>query len=79
MTETGPKLDPQDLQHIAALLDHIEGPAPFRILDFGCGPGRDLKVFTDLGHTAIGLEGAMAPTMRRIPGSVGWRRSASSN
>jgi SAM-dependent methyltransferase len=25
---------------------------------FGCGPGRDLKVFAELGHTAMGLEGA---------------------
>jgi SAM-dependent methyltransferase len=45
-------------QNIAALLDHIEGAAPFTILDFGCGPGRDLRAFTALGHTAIGLEGA---------------------
>ena len=28
------------------------------ILDLGCGPGRDLKTFADLGHRAIGLEGA---------------------
>ncbi len=28
------------------------------LLDFGCGPGRDLKTFTELGHCAIGLEGA---------------------
>jgi SAM-dependent methyltransferase len=27
-------------------------------MDFGCGPGRDLKVFRELGHEAIGLEGA---------------------
>jgi len=45
-------------QNIAALLQSIEGNPPFMILDFGCGPGRDLKVFTDLGHIAIGLEGA---------------------
>lgn len=45
-------------QNIAALLQHIEGPAPYRILDFGCGPGRDLKVFAGLGHIAVGLEGA---------------------
>jgi SAM-dependent methyltransferase len=44
-------------QNIAALLDAIEGPKPFTILDAGCGPGRDLKTFADLGHTAIGLEG----------------------
>jgi len=39
-------------------LRHIEGKAPFSILDFGCGPGRDLKNFGDFGHDAIGLEGA---------------------
>jgi SAM-dependent methyltransferase len=45
-------------QNIAALLEHIEGPAPFTILDFGCGPGRDLKAFAALGHVATGLEGS---------------------
>lgn len=44
-------------QNIMALLSHIEGKPPFTILDFGCGPGRDLKAFTALGHIAIGLEG----------------------
>ena len=47
-------------QNIDALLRHVEGTAPFAILDFGCGPGRDLKAFRDLGHEAIGLEGAPA-------------------
>ena len=45
-------------QNRDALLQHLRGPGPFRILDFGCGPGRDLKVFRDLGHEAIGLDGA---------------------
>src|SRR3979490_522737 len=45
-------------QNIAALLGHIEAEPPFTILDFGCGPGRDLKTFAALGHIAIGLEGA---------------------
>ena len=45
-------------QNIAALLDQIEGGPPFTILDFGCGPGRDLKTFSDLGHIAVGLDGA---------------------
>jgi SAM-dependent methyltransferase len=45
-------------QNIDALLEHIEASPPFRILDFGCGPGRDLAAFTRLGHLAIGLEGA---------------------
>src|SRR6202049_1419149 len=45
-------------QNIAALLQYIKGGTPFTILDFGCGPGRDLKVFAELGHIAVGLEGA---------------------
>ncbi|MFC5462484.1 class I SAM-dependent methyltransferase [Massilia niabensis] len=45
-------------QNVAALLGAIEGPAPFTLLDLGCGPGRDLKTFSTLGHRAIGLDGA---------------------
>ena len=45
-------------QNIAALLGQIEAKPPFTILDFGCGPGRDLKTITALGHVAIGLDGA---------------------
>ncbi len=45
-------------QNIAALLQHIESQPPHVILDFGCGPGRDLKVFADLGHNATGVEGS---------------------
>ena len=45
-------------QNIAALLRHIDGAPPFTILDFGCGPGRDLRTFSKLGHIAIGVEGA---------------------
>jgi SAM-dependent methyltransferase len=47
-------------QNIAALLHNIDVPAPFDLLDFGCGPGRDLKTFKALGHQVIGLEGAAA-------------------
>jgi SAM-dependent methyltransferase len=47
-------------QNIHALLSRIEGAAPFTVLDFGCGPGRDLRTFTELGHIATGLEGAPA-------------------
>src|ERR1041384_6103649 len=50
-------------QNITAILQHIEGERPFTVLDFGCGPGRDLKVFTELGHIAVGLEGR---PLRRI-------------
>jgi SAM-dependent methyltransferase len=45
-------------QNIDALLRHMEGEAPLDILDFGCGPGRDLKTFSRLGHKPIGLEGS---------------------
>jgi SAM-dependent methyltransferase len=45
-------------QNITALLRFIGSDPPFTILDLGCGPGRDLKVFAALGHVAIGLEGA---------------------
>jgi SAM-dependent methyltransferase len=45
-------------QNREALLRHLRGEPPFCILDFGCGPGRDLKYFKDLGHDAIGLDGA---------------------
>lgn len=45
-------------QNIDALLRAITAPPPFTILDLGCGPGRDLKTFTELGHRAIGVDGA---------------------
>lgn len=45
-------------QNRNALLEHMCGKGSYRILDFGCGPGRDLKAFTDLGHEGVGLEGA---------------------
>lgn len=47
-------------QNIAALLHYVDVPEPFELLDFGCGPGRDLKTFKALGHHPIGLEGAAA-------------------
>ncbi|NRH28070.1 class I SAM-dependent methyltransferase [Pseudomonas sp. MS19] len=45
-------------QNIAALLRHIDAPAPLQILDFGCGPGRDLRTFRALGHHPVGLDGS---------------------
>jgi SAM-dependent methyltransferase len=46
-------------QNIDALLRAIKTKPPFHLLDFGCGPGRDLQTFTKLGHVAIGLEGSL--------------------
>jgi SAM-dependent methyltransferase len=45
-------------QNVSALLDAIEGAAPFRILDLGCGPGRDLLTFKALGHEPVGIDGS---------------------
>ncbi|MBA3903313.1 MAG: SAM-dependent methyltransferase [Rhodocyclaceae bacterium] len=47
-------------QNIAAMLRHVRGTPPFHILDFGCGPGRDLKALRELGHEAVGLDGCRA-------------------
>ena len=44
-------------QNINALLDAISIEGPFSILDFGCGPGRDLISFFKLGHNPVGLDG----------------------
>lgn len=45
-------------QNLDALLRHIRATPPFDILDFGCGPGRDLAAFRALGHVPVGLEGS---------------------
>jgi SAM-dependent methyltransferase len=47
-------------QNIDALLAAIEGPPPQRILDLGCGPGRDLIAFRELGHEPVGLDACPA-------------------
>lgn len=63
-------------QNIAALLQSIETPPPHTLLDFGCGPGRDLKVFSGLGHRAIGLDGAVqfAEMARAYSGCEVWQQ-----
>ncbi len=63
-------------QNIEALLRNIQVPPPFTILDFGCGPGRDLAAFSKLGHVAIGLEGSarFAQMARDFSGSEVWRQ-----
>jgi SAM-dependent methyltransferase len=63
-------------QNIAALLRHIEGAAPCTLLDFGCGPGRDLRTLAARGHIAIGLEGAakFAAMARADSGCEVWQQ-----
>ena len=64
-------------QNIAALLRHIEGAPPFAILDLGCGPGRDLKRFAELGHAPIGLDGSrqFAAMARTFSGCEVWEQN----
>lgn len=45
-------------QNIHALLDALPAREGLRILDVGCGPGRDLKTFASLGHHPVGVEGS---------------------
>lgn len=61
-------------QNINALLKAMSPPGPFQILDFGCGPGRDLLTFTSLGHKAIGLDGSIkaAEIAKSISGCEVW-------
>ena len=63
-------------QNIEALLQHIRAEPPFTILDFGRGPGRDLKVFAEQGHVAVGLEGTVhfAAMARAHSGCEVWQQ-----
>lgn len=66
-------------QNIDALLRHIQGTPPFTVLDFGCGPGRDLQTFTRMGHVAVGLDGSerFAQMAREDSGCEGCSRTFS--
>lgn len=63
-------------QNREALLQFIDATPPFTILDFGCGPGRDLKVFSEMGHSVVGLEGAarFADMARTYSGCEVWQQ-----
>lgn len=64
-------------QNMDALLTALTGKGPFRILDFGCGPGRDLAAFMERGHEPIGVEGS--PTFcamaREFSGAEVWNQN----
>src|SRR3954469_2247786 len=63
-------------QNIEALLRHLRGEPPLRILDFGCGPGRDLAAFRAMGHDPTGLEGSarLAAMAREHSGCEVWEQ-----
>ncbi len=69
-------IDHDVTQNIAALLDAIQADPPYTILDFGCGPGRDLKAFSALGHHAVGLDGSeeFAAMARAYSGCEVWHQ-----
>lgn len=64
-------------QNIDALLRALHGPPPYAILDFGCGPGRDLHTLRQLGHHPVGLEGtrALAEMARRHSACEVWQQN----
>ena len=45
-------------QNYNSFLMSMNSRKSLRILDFGCGPGRDLKFFKESGHLAFGLDGS---------------------
>lgn len=47
-------------QNRGALLAALPQRTGLKILDFGCGPGRDLIYFKSIGHQPTGLDGAKA-------------------
>ncbi|MGE5090014.1 MAG: class I SAM-dependent methyltransferase [Candidatus Levyibacteriota bacterium] len=63
-------------QNLDALLGAIEGTPPFTVLDFGCGPGRDLRALRARGHDPIGLDGTprFVAMAREFSGCEVWQQ-----
>src|SRR5579885_515575 len=65
--------DLTDVRYLDAFARAVAGNAPserFRILDAGCGPGRDSKWFRERGFHVIGVDlsaGMLAEARRRVP------------
>ncbi len=47
-------------QNISTFLEALPKNKSLDILDFGCGPGRDLHTFKSLGHKPVGLDGSQS-------------------
>ena len=63
-------------QNIDALLSALGGEGPYDILDFGCGPGRDLLELQRRGHRPVGLDGAVrfCEMARQMTDCVVWHQ-----
>lgn len=63
-------------QNVEALLRHLPARQGLSILDFGCGPGRDLLTFKALGHVPTGLDGcpAFVERARQASGCEVWHQ-----
>lgn len=64
------------VQNREALLSALGPGGPWTLLDLGCGPGRDLKAFSERGHRAIGVDGAerFVAMARAHSGCEVWRQ-----
>lgn len=47
-------------QNVESFLREFPDNKKLDVLDFGCGPGRDLNTFKSLGHRPVGLDGSIA-------------------
>ncbi|MBW4648047.1 MAG: class I SAM-dependent methyltransferase [Kastovskya adunca ATA6-11-RM4] len=63
----------QNRDALVAAMPHNPG----KILDLGCGPGRDLVAFKSQGHTAIGLDAtpAFVEMAKQVSGCEVWQQS----
>ncbi len=50
----------QNIEALLGALAHLGADRPLRILDLGCGPGRDLADLRRRGHEPTGLDGCAA-------------------
>ena len=63
-------------QNYAALQTNMKALTGMKVLDLGCGPGRDLKHFKKRGHFPIGLDGceAFCEMARKNSGCEVWHQ-----
>ena len=64
------------LEGLAARPENRTEGRRLRLLDLGCGPGRDLLHFSSLGHDVTGLDGcaAFVDHAKRVSGCDVWRQ-----